>query len=360
MAGALPHDPETFDPWVLQYGAGLWPAQWLCSAFMHGGVFHLLGNMIALWAFGLVVEGKLGWKRYVPLYLALAVGESALEQTLMLGMSEGASLGASSAIMGVLAIAAVWAPDNDFECFYWFGFFFMGTTSVPILGVAVFYIGFDLLMAVLGGVLGGGITGSFLHLLGAALGFPLGVWMLKRGAVDCEGWDLFSRYGKAKKKVETKPDPEAEARRAAKAEKRNAGAIDSAREQFDEYLASGAISAALKLHQKKASVGDGLRLMPGQLTKLIAGLQAEERWSDLAPLMVELIEQSPDAADKLRVQLAQICVMKLDRPGRALELLGRVDTKSLSEKQLTAAKRIARRANEMQSEGVVELDDGGW
>lgn len=354
ILGVLPFDLETGDPWVLQYGEGLWPAQWFCSPFMHAGVFHLLGNMVALWTFGLVVEGKLGWRRYLPLYLFLAVGESAIEQTLMLGMSEGGSVGASSAIMGLLAIAAVWAPDNEFECFYWVAFVF-GTVSVPILGVVVFYIGFDLLIAMLANE----ITGSFLHLLGVVIGFPLGVLMLRRGVVDCEGWDLFSRYGGAKKKKH-ESDPQAETRRSAKAAKRDTGQLEAAGEQIDAFLAEGATSAALKLHQKMSAVGDGLRLRPAQLTKLIAGLQAEQRWADLAPLMAELIERTPESADKLRVQLAQVCVTKLDRPGRALDLLGEVDAKALTEKQLTIAKRIKSRAHEMQSEGLVELDDGGW
>ena len=43
--------------WLLTYGTGLHPQQWLLSSFMHGGVGHLLGNMIFLWIFGLVIEG---------------------------------------------------------------------------------------------------------------------------------------------------------------------------------------------------------------------------------------------------------------------------------------------------------------
>ena len=36
------------------------PLQWITGAFMHGDFMHLLGNMFFLWAFGLVVEGKIG------------------------------------------------------------------------------------------------------------------------------------------------------------------------------------------------------------------------------------------------------------------------------------------------------------
>ena len=37
---------------------------------MHGGLMHLLGNMLFLWAFGLVVEGEIGSLRFVALYYA--------------------------------------------------------------------------------------------------------------------------------------------------------------------------------------------------------------------------------------------------------------------------------------------------
>lgn len=66
-------DSAALEPWALQYGEGLSPVQWCSSAFAHAGVMHILGNMFFLWGFGLVVEGKLGWRKFVPLYLLLAM-----------------------------------------------------------------------------------------------------------------------------------------------------------------------------------------------------------------------------------------------------------------------------------------------
>ena len=51
VVGTLPN-PEN---WLLYYGVGLTPLQWLLSMFMHGGLFHLLGNMAFLWVFGMIV-----------------------------------------------------------------------------------------------------------------------------------------------------------------------------------------------------------------------------------------------------------------------------------------------------------------
>lgn len=60
------------EPWLLEYGNGINPLEWIPAAFAHGGFGHLIGNMFFLWGFGLVVEGKLGWRRFIPLYLAMA------------------------------------------------------------------------------------------------------------------------------------------------------------------------------------------------------------------------------------------------------------------------------------------------
>lgn len=357
--------PGLDDPWLLVYGDGLDPAQWFCSIFAHASFEHLLGNMLFLWVFGLVVEGKVGALRFLTIYLLIGGVESAVEQTLMLSASGGVSLGASAAIFGVMAVAAVWAPDNGISFAYlWILVYRHGSGSIdfPVLAVASFYIGWDLFWVMVLSGMGGNVGGGLLHLLGAAIGLPIGVFAVKAKLVDCEGWDFFTRYGWNQKQLEQEAKAEAAAkeRRAEKANRRESDTLAAAFEQIDVYLAADNVNAAAKLQQKMAKVGDGLRLEAPTLRKLIAGLQAQQRWAELAPLMVELIDRSPETADVMRVQLAQVCVAKLERPGRALELLGQVQAESLNEKQLMTAKRVAMKAREMQQEGLVELDDGGW
>lgn len=78
----------------------------ITSMFMHGGIAHLLGNMLYLWIFGDNLEDKLGHARYLGFYILCGViaslthvfsdylfGENHLIPTL------GAS-GAVSAVMG--------------------------------------------------------------------------------------------------------------------------------------------------------------------------------------------------------------------------------------------------------------------
>ena len=105
---------EAADGWLLQFGQGLHPTEWFASAFLHFGVPHLLGNMLFLWTFGLIVEGKLGWWRFLLLYLLLCGLDGAVTQTVMLsydGDSPGAG-GASGVIFALMAIALFWA-DGD-------------------------------------------------------------------------------------------------------------------------------------------------------------------------------------------------------------------------------------------------------
>ena len=86
---AAPHQVE---PFILAFGHGLQPLQWITSAFLHAGIVHLLGNMVFLWSFGLIIEGKLGWYKTLALYLSIAAAQSAIVQVFMLG-SEGERLG---------------------------------------------------------------------------------------------------------------------------------------------------------------------------------------------------------------------------------------------------------------------------
>src|SRR4051812_8846087 len=77
--------PSTFDRYALALGDGrLHPVQWVTHNFLHYGLGHLLGNMLFLWAFGIVVEGKLGPVKYLLAYLAIGTLHGALVQTLLI------------------------------------------------------------------------------------------------------------------------------------------------------------------------------------------------------------------------------------------------------------------------------------
>jgi membrane associated rhomboid family serine protease len=347
------------DDWMLEYGHGMHPEQWLSSIFAHASIGHLLGNMLFLWLFGLVIEGKLGWWRFLSCYLAIGVTETMLEQAIMLhyhGEVPG-SLGASGAIFGIMAMAAVWAPKNEISVWY-LVFVRPGTFDVSILTVVGLYSLYEVVMLIFSG---GEAGTSWLHLGGFLLGLPVAVLLLKSGVVDCEGWDFFhvwsGNYGGFR---ETPAPPDVSAELDARRHERDANLLGDAQAQLAAYFRGGKTNAALLLYQKMKNVGSGLSLDRQQLRTLIKGLQVAGRWQESAPFMADFIERFPDAADPMRLKLAQICLVELQRPGKALDILGEIDARRLPTDQLALAKKIAAKAAGMQAEGFVELDRDDW
>jgi membrane associated rhomboid family serine protease len=87
----------------------------LISMFMHGGLMHLLGNMLFLWIFGDNVEDDLGHGRYTAFYLITGViaSLSHVVSTFVFGDNPFIpSLGASGAISGVMGGYLVLHPHR--------------------------------------------------------------------------------------------------------------------------------------------------------------------------------------------------------------------------------------------------------
>jgi membrane associated rhomboid family serine protease len=81
----------------------------ITSIFLHADAEHLWFNMVALWVFGLAVEKRLGWKKFMYFYL-LAGFLSSLATPIVYLVSRQeftSSIGASGAIMGIMGVYAV-------------------------------------------------------------------------------------------------------------------------------------------------------------------------------------------------------------------------------------------------------------
>ena len=79
------------------------------AMFLHGGLAHLLGNMLFLWIFGDNVEDALGHFRFLIFYLAAGLCATLL-QAFLSPSSTIPNLGASGAIAGVLGAYLVYYP----------------------------------------------------------------------------------------------------------------------------------------------------------------------------------------------------------------------------------------------------------
>ena len=79
------------------------------AMFLHGGFFHLAGNMLYLWIFGDNVEDRVGRGRFLAFYL-ICGGVAALAQALPDVRSTVPMIGASGAVSGVLGAYFVLYP----------------------------------------------------------------------------------------------------------------------------------------------------------------------------------------------------------------------------------------------------------
>ena len=92
-------------PWALNTEA-FNPVHILTSMFLHGGVTHLLGNMLFLYVYGRYVEERMGPWRFLAVYVACEIGADLA----FVAFSRGASVGASGAVSGLMGFVLVGAP----------------------------------------------------------------------------------------------------------------------------------------------------------------------------------------------------------------------------------------------------------
>jgi membrane associated rhomboid family serine protease len=144
----------------------------ITSMFAHGGLMHLLFNMIVLWSFGPTVEQRIGKKRFFFLYF-FAGFFSTILWLITNWCSIHPALGASGAICGILATVAIISPRTQI-------YFFFIPKAIPIrkfiVGYSIISVTLYLLrvfqlanpvnwahMAHVGGILGGWLWISFFY-----------------------------------------------------------------------------------------------------------------------------------------------------------------------------------------------------
>ena len=174
LAGITP-DHEAVKPYLLGYGKGLHPLQWVTYGFLHDSLVTLLVNMIFVWTFGLVVEGKVGAVRFLLLYVGIAALAGCIEQALMQQfghrqfLAGKASFGAGTATFGLLGLGLVWAPKNEMNCALIVTRPVM--VEIAILWLAMIYVLLEFVIAVVSGFW---ILGSIIHVAGISWASPRG------------------------------------------------------------------------------------------------------------------------------------------------------------------------------------------
>lgn len=354
------------EPWLLQYGEGLNPLEWIPAAFAHGGFMHLIGNMFFLWGFGLVVEGKLGWRVFIPLYLAMAAAWGASVDLLTVHRTDGRCLGASGVIFSLMAISLVWAPKNEMHIV---GFLVYRVVSfhVTIMVYSLWYLALNILELLLSKFEMGS---SGLHMVGCVIGFAVGVVFLRKGWVDCEKWDLFSvlsgKYGRFAEENWALGSPSitgkvygelplptgtdvnvTDASPAIRIRK-----TSSAMKQVNALIDSGdVLTAADELITMRLRETD---ICPDEarMKRLAMGLLQAQAFDDAEIWLQEYIDLYPEDNAWARIRMAQLLLSQLRRPHAALQTLKGLSLAAVNEQLQTLAKKIVRAAKEQVRSGV--------
>jgi len=165
---------------IISYRYALVPAEvrpwmFITNMFLHGGLAHLLGNMVFLWIVGCILESGLGRLLYSFTYILSGLCASGLYFAVHHN-SYVPSLGASGAISGLMGALTVLYGLTRIRVFFSTGFYF-DYFRMPAALLLPFWLGKELLafylmasggvayMAHAGGLLGGALLGAVDKLL---------------------------------------------------------------------------------------------------------------------------------------------------------------------------------------------------
>ncbi len=138
-----------------RFGGLTWQAI-LTSMFLHGGWFHIIGNMWFLWLFGNNIEDSMGHIRFAVFYLLCGVA-AAFAQIFSSPDSPIPTVGASGAISGVMGAYLVLYPRVRIQTLFII-LFFIRIIAVPAWLILGEWFVVQLLSGAAGPQTGGGVA----------------------------------------------------------------------------------------------------------------------------------------------------------------------------------------------------------
>lgn len=124
-------------PYAVVHRLYLW--QLVTYLFLHGGFFHILFNMFALWMFGPDLEQMWGESEFLKFYLICGIGAGVFDVVLntLFGSPNSLTIGASGAIYGLLLAFGLLFPNRPI--FIWFIIPIPAKWFVVIIGAIEFF-----------------------------------------------------------------------------------------------------------------------------------------------------------------------------------------------------------------------------
>ena len=175
----------------------------LTSMFMHGGIAHIIGNMVFLFVFGDNIEDRFGHIKYILIYIAWGAAAAIIHSIFAVSAGGGMipAVGASGAISGVMGAYLVMFPRA--KIFTVIIAFFITTVRIPALA----YIPFWFILQVIFGLIDpfGGV--AYLAHLG---GFVAGLGTAYTWKVFLSGKSIINQPFKTDSQINRKQRPKIE------------------------------------------------------------------------------------------------------------------------------------------------------
>jgi membrane associated rhomboid family serine protease len=118
----------------------------ITAMFLHGGLFHLLGNMLALWVFGRRVEDACGPWRFLAFYL-LAGTWAHILFILVQADSRIPGIGASGAIFGLMGAYLLLYPGGRIRTLVFVSFVPLWP-RIRALWIVLYFVGIQIIPAI--------------------------------------------------------------------------------------------------------------------------------------------------------------------------------------------------------------------
>ena len=171
--GVIAFKPVDLIHWGGNYKPYTTNGQWwrlLTSVFLHGGLMHLVANMIGLLFAGIFLEPVVGKKKYAIIYLVTGILASCVS---LWWHEKTISVGASGAIFGLYGLLLALLLMKVFP----------PASAKAFLFSTLFFVGYNLLMGLKGGI------DNAAHIGGLVSGFVIGALIsssLKKEATTAE------------------------------------------------------------------------------------------------------------------------------------------------------------------------------
>jgi membrane associated rhomboid family serine protease len=282
--------------------------QYVTYQFLHGDMWHLLGNMLFLWIFGNAVCDRMGSLGYLMFYLAGGVFAGF---TFTLG-ADNPIVGASGAIAAVTTAFLALFPRVHVTMLVWILFVF--TFRIPAMILIVFKV--ILWDNIIAPSLDQGATlnvAHSAHLGGYAFGFAvamglLGLRILPRNQFDLVAlWDRWRRRSGLTVPGSSRP-PSARPIVAEELDSRpleplRLTPVEQLREEITGHLTSGEVPAATAAYLRLLELDPQQVLTRSQQLEIANHLAQERRYREAASAYEAFLAAYPGSADA-----AQVCL----------------------------------------------------